>query len=70
MNKAINLSMLDLYDRQYEINNFITSFPSYPNAYLGLNEIELVNYDIFLKISKRKIMTMDIVKYIRERIFF
>ena len=49
-----NLSMLDLYDRQYEINNFITSFPSYPNAYLGLNEIELVNYDIFLKNLKEK----------------
>ncbi len=49
-----NLSMLDLYDRQYEINNFITSFPSYPNAYLGLNEIELVNYDIFLKNIKEK----------------
>ena len=49
-----NLSMLDLYDRQYEINNFITSFPSYPNAYLGINEIELVNYDIFLKNLKDK----------------
>ena len=46
--------MLDLYERQYEINNFITSFPSYPNAYLGLNEIELVNYDIFLKNLKEK----------------
>ena len=49
-----DLSMLDLYDRQYEINNFINSFPSYPNAYLGLNEIELVNYDIFLKNLKEK----------------
>ena len=52
--QAPDLSMLDLYDRQYEINNFITSFPSYPNAYLGLNEIELVNYDIFLKNLKEK----------------
>ena len=49
-----DLSMLDLYDRQYEINNFINSFPSYPNAYLGLNEIELINYDIFLKNLKEK----------------
>ena len=44
-----NLSMLSLYERQYEINNFITAFPNYPNAYQGLNEIELINYDIFLK---------------------
>src|SRR5210317_2160915 len=28
-----NLSMLSLYERQYEINNFITAFPNYPNAY-------------------------------------
>ena len=49
-----NLSMLDLYDRQYEINNFITAFPNYPNAYQGLTEIELINYDIFLKNLKEQ----------------
>ena len=49
-----NLSMLDLYDRQYSINNFITAFPNYPNAYQGLSEIELINYDIFLNNLKQQ----------------
>ncbi len=49
-----NLSMLELYDRQHEINNFITTFPNYPNAYQGLTEIELINYDIFLKNLKEQ----------------
>ena len=32
-----NLSMLDLHDRQYNVNNFINAFPNFPNAYQGLN---------------------------------
>ena len=49
-----NLSMLDLHDRQYNVNNFINAFPNFPNAYQGLNEIEFVNYDIFLKNLKEQ----------------
>ena len=49
-----NLSMLDFHDRQYNINNFINALPNFPNAYQGLNEIEFVNYDIFLKNLKKQ----------------
>ncbi len=49
-----NLSMLELYDRQNNFNNFINAFPNYPNAYQGLSEIELINYDIFLKNLKEQ----------------
>ena len=49
-----NLSMINFYDRENELNNFINTFPNYPNAYQGLNEIELINYDIFLKNIKEE----------------
>ena len=49
-----NLSMIDFYDRENELNNFINAFPNYPNAYQGLKEIELINYDIFLQNIKEK----------------
>ena len=49
-----NLSMIDFYDRENELNNFINAFPNYPNAYQGLNEIELINYDIFLQNIKEQ----------------
>ena len=32
--------------------NFINDYPNFPNAYEELEEIELVNYDIFLKKNK------------------
>ena len=49
-----NLSMIDFNDRENELNNFVNVFPNYPNAYQGLNEIELINYDIFLQNIKEK----------------
>ena len=49
-----NLSMISFYDRENELNNFVNAFPNYPNAYQGLNEIELINYDIFLQNIKEQ----------------
>ena len=51
---STNLSMISFYDRENELNNFINAFPNYPNAYQGLNEIELINYDIFLQNIKEQ----------------
>ena len=41
-----NLSLLSLTDNQ---NNFINSFPNFPNAYQNIEELELSNYEAFLK---------------------
>ena len=49
-----NLSMLDLYDKQHNFNNFITAFPNYPSAYQNINEIEFVNYESFLEKVKKE----------------
>ena len=49
-----NLSMINFYDRENELNNFVNAFPNYPNAYQGLNEIELINYEIFLQNIKQQ----------------
>ena len=51
---STNLSMISFYDRENELNNFVNAFPNYPNAYQGLNEIELINYDIFLQNIKEQ----------------
>ena len=49
-----NLSMINFYDRENELDNFVNAFPNYPNAYQGLNEIELINYDVFLQNIKQQ----------------
>ena len=45
-----NLSLLSLTDNQ---NNFINSFPNFPNAYQNIEELELNNYEAFLKNIER-----------------
>jgi len=42
----VNLSLLSLKDQE---NNFINTFPSYPNAYQNIKVLELNNYEQFLK---------------------
>ena len=42
----------DLEDEKKLRNNFINNYPNFPNAFDQLEEIELVNYDIFLKKNK------------------
>lgn len=51
-----NLSLLSLTDNQ---NNFINSFPNFPNAYQNLEELELYNYDIFLENIKKEDYNFD-----------
>ena len=41
-----SLSLLSLTDNQ---NNFINSFPNFPNAYQNIEELELNNYEAFLE---------------------
>ena len=45
-----SLSLLSLTDNQ---NNFINSFPNFPNAYQNIEELELNNYEAFLKNIER-----------------
>ena len=42
----------DLEDEKKLRNNFINNYPNFPNAFDQLEEIELVNYDIFLNKNK------------------
>jgi len=49
--EEINLSLLSLRDNH---NNFINSFPNFPNAYQNLKEVEFNNYDIFLDYVKKE----------------
>ena len=51
-----SLSLLSLTDNQ---NNFINSFPNFPNAYQNLEELELYNYDIFLENIKKEDYNFD-----------
>ena len=46
----VNLSLLSLKDQE---NNFINTFPSYPNAYQNIKVLELNNYEQFLKKVKK-----------------
>ncbi|MDA9617132.1 hypothetical protein N9S11_00095 [Candidatus Pelagibacter sp.] len=46
-----NLSLLSLTDNQ---NNFINSFPNFPNAYQNIEELEFNNYDTFLDYVKKE----------------
>ncbi len=54
-----DLSMLDQYDKKYNLNNFITAFPNYPSAYQNINEIEFVNYESFLEKVKQEDVEYD-----------
>ena len=51
-----NLSLLSLTDNQ---NNFINSFPNFPNAYQNIEELELNNYEAFLKNIERDDYNFD-----------
>ena len=51
-----NLSLLSFADNQ---NNFINSFPNFPNAYQNLKELELNNYDDFLENIKKEDYSFD-----------
>ena len=51
-----NLSLLSLTDNQ---NNFVNSFPNFPNAYQNLKELELNNYDTFLENIKKEDYNFD-----------
>ena len=49
--EEINLSLLSLRDNH---NNFINSFPNFPNEYQNLKEVEFNNYDAFLDYVKKE----------------
>ena len=46
----VNLSLLSVKDKE---NNFINTFPYYPNAYQNIKVLELNNYEQFLKKVKK-----------------
>ena len=49
-----NLSLIDFNNRDENIKNFINFLPNFPNAYQNVNQIELINYEIFINKFKEE----------------